>query len=149
MSTICEIGPLDGHWTETLKLVRVTSCGKSFVCEICVANIKHISRSTMSCTRSASNLYAHFKSVHNEIFYVVEPIIRIREKNKPQRVASKTIGALMLSSRVYYFNQAILFLFSSPDIPRTLFSDNRFQNVFNFLHPGIVIPTIKTLNNRL
>ena len=121
-------GPLEDHWTSTLKLVETEDEGKAFVCQVCIAGGVQRRRATFRSPRNASNLYSHFKLVHPEVYAIIAPIIQSRQKNKKARTQTGTIIDSFARSRQCVVDEALLCLFAAPDVPTRLLDNYRFQN---------------------
>ena len=100
-------------------------------------------------SHNASNLYTHFRAVHSDIYSVLIPIIEGKEKNKQTRTIYITLDEVQNRRRKTLVEDAILFQFSAPDVPKALLLNSRFKNLMNALNPSFKIPTLCTLNARL
>lgn len=86
--------------------------------------------------------------MHIEAYSILLPIVRSPDKNKPRRVKSNTIEESMNSSRENKFKDALIALYSSPDIPRRLFRRQRLTQVIHSLNPDVCIPNAKTMDSK-
>ena len=142
-------GSLDGRWTSILLLTEVCSDGSSFVCNICLKSGKSQRRSTVQSSGSAPNLHTHFRHAHPEVYSIIEPIIRSRDKNKRLCPTSYTIAETFARSTQRRLEDEMLCLLSSPEVPHRLFCNTRFQRVLSVLNPNCVIQSLKTLDSSL
>eukprot|EP00171_Calliarthron_tuberculosum_P023086 IDg23086t1 len=149
MTTRSRSGPMEGHWTETLRLIDSSDDGKAFVCKSCVSNGVNRERATLRSAHNASNLYSHLKQVHPEIYSVLTPIVQGRERNKKPMVQSTTITEVMARSTKRVINDAFVRLFASPDLPKRLLENARFKTLLRAINSNVKVPTRSTLNSWL
>ena len=98
-----------------------------FDCVLCTDSRMEIERATFKCTHAASNVYAHFKAKHIELYGILDPIIRSREMNKRSHTQYTTLEDVLVRYRKKNFDEALLCLFSSPDLLKLLFETWRFK----------------------
>lgn len=144
-----QLGPVEGHWMTVLNLVESTDDGNSYYCLLCISNGNQRTRSKFRCSRTSSNLYTHFKLVHNDVYNIVSPIIHSREKNKKRKVVSTTIAESLAISNKRKIIESLLRFFSSPDVSSRLFDNKLFLKFVQCINPTVEIPTRKTLNSML
>lgn len=144
-------GPVDWHWLETLDLVSSADHGNSFVCMACVRTTeKSIEQATYHSAGYASNMYAHFKSVHSDVHTVIHPIIQSRENSKKRKTSPVfTIERSFSRSHQRPFDESLLEFFSSPDVPKSIMEHKLFGSAVNSVNASLKIPTLRTLNSRL
>lgn len=54
-----------------------------------------------------------------------------------------------MRSRKRLFEETMVKLFASPNIPKTVIENKRFKDILLTANPSLDIPTVKTLNSRL
>lgn len=142
---------LHGHWMATIDLISSKDNGCSFVCKACVrTGGMDQEKATYRSSRSVSNMYAHFKTKHAELYSVILPLIESSKCNKRGREQSQTSIAGVLSQyKQSKFDNCLLRLFAAPDMPKAFLSDPRFLALFTAANPMLSVPTVKTLNSRL
>ena len=109
--------PLNGHWLVQLRIVRSIGERKGGIRLLCIDSGKNAEQSTIRTSCRVSNMYFHIMIVHSEVYYVLFPIIKGRQKNKSPRTTSSTIGEVMSRSRKRTIDEALLCLFVCPDVP--------------------------------
>ncbi len=142
-------GPIEGHWTTTLKLVESIDNGKAFIYSLCTSAGVTTRRATIQCSQSASNLYSHFKYKHSDVHAVITPIIQSRYNNIRARTQCTTITQVVANSRKLLVVKAFLCLFASPDLPKNLLENRRFCCLVHAICPYVAVLTRKTLNSLL
>ena len=71
---------------EKLALIESVEDVPLFICHLCEKNgTNSVPANTYRSSANASNMYSHFRSVHAEVFPILQPIIKTREKNKRRR----------------------------------------------------------------
>ena len=138
-------GSLYGNWTSTLRLTEILSDGNSFMCHLCLNCGKSRRISIVQSLGGASNLYTYFRHVHPEVYDIIEPIIRNRDKNKRLCLASHTIAESFSRSTQRRLEDEMLCFFTSTEVLHKLFSSTRFQRVLSVLDPNCVISSLRTL----
>ncbi len=96
-------GPLDCCF----EVSHVIDDGTAAICQLCIGDGKNVSRSTVRSSSSASNLYAHIRHVHPDVYAILEPVVRFRDKNKRHCVQSSTIQEMFSQSRTRKLNDAL------------------------------------------
>ena len=142
-------GPLNGHWCSTLQLIEVDQDGTAFVCKLCVQLGVEEERATIKSARNASNLYAHMKTKHSTIYEILSPVIQGRNKNKRARIEHIPMSEAIARSRQKTFDDALVALFSSPDIPKSILEHQRFIRLIRSSNPLLKVATVKTVNSWL
>ena len=80
----------------------------------------------------------------------MEPIICSTDKNKRIKVdQNTTIKSVLARSKFKTFQEALLCMFASPDVPQRLFINPRFIRVLQALNKKVSISSRGTLNSRL
>ena len=144
-------GPVESHWMTTLKFVTSEDDGNAFKCLVCQRGTNEIEPVKLFwCSGSASNLYSHFRLKHPEVYKIIVPIIEARRCNKRHCTGNQsTIHQSLIKNKQTKFDDAILQMFSAPDISKNLIENELFKNIVTSLSPFVKVPTRKTLNSRL
>lgn len=123
--------------------------GKAFACQPCIKAEKSRQSATKRSPVSASNLYAHLKSVHPGIYGVVLPIVKARERNKKQRIQNVTFRDVMNKYRQRIFDDALLKMLVAPDFSKTTVENEDFNKQIRAANPNLKVPTRETITSRL
>ncbi len=130
-----------------LDAIESTNDDNAFICLLCVRNCATRDEAIFQSSSSASNMYSYFKSAHNDINAILQPIIKSREKNKKRKLeVTSCINNMLSRERQKALESQLLNFMAHSDIPKHAVETLRFLSLFKSCNPSVTIPTSKTMN---